>query len=106
MGAMRHRALRVAAVLCPQEVIARVMLEETYFSNADDDDHLNKCAFASFVAMEIEAMGLPLPHSDLVQLSVIHFPSYARTIWRNHGGIPTQGFSGRLHLLLLQLCVN
>ncbi|KAL7542824.1 hypothetical protein ACHAXR_012330 [Thalassiosira sp. AJA248-18] len=104
--AMRHRALRVATILCPQEVIARVVVEETYSADVDDA-HLNKCAFGSFVAMEIEAMGLPLPHSDLVQLSVMHFPSYARTIWRNHGGSPShRGFSGRLHLLLLELCVN
>ena len=100
--AMRHRALRVATILCPHEVLSRVVVEEAYSS----DDHLHKCAFGSFVAMEIEAMGLPLPHSDLVQLSVMHFPSYARTIWRNHGGSYSHGLSGRLHLLLLELCVN
>ena len=66
-----------------------------------------KCAFVSFVAMEIEVMGLPLPHSDLLQLSSMHFSSYARTLWRNHGASSsTRGFSGRLHLLLLELCIN
>ena len=104
--AMRHRALRVATILCPQEVIARVVLEETYSTADVGADHLNKCAFGSFVAMEIEAMGLPLPHSDLVQLSSMHFPSYARTILRNHGGNSPRGLGGRLHLLLLELCVN
>lgn len=104
--AMRHRALRVATILCPQEVIAIVVVEETYSSDFGDA-HMNKCAFGSFVAMEIEAMGLPLPHSDLLQLSAMHFSSYARTIWRNHGfKSSSRGFSGRLHLLLLELCVN
>ncbi len=104
--AMRHRALRVATFLCPQEVIARVVVEETYSSNFGDD-HMRKCAFGSFVAMEIEAMGLPLPHSNLLQLSTMHFSSYARTIWRNHVACSSsRGFSGRLHLLLLELCVN
>ena len=103
--AMRHRALRVATILCPQTVIARVVVEEMYSSDVDED-HMNKFAFASFIAMEIEAMGLPLPHSDLVQLSAIHFPSFARTIWRNHGNSSSSiGFSGRLHLLLLELVV-
>ena len=104
--AMRHRALRVATILCPQDVITRVVVEEMY-TNDVGDDHLNKCAFGSFVAHEIEAMGLPLPHSDLVQLSAMHFPSYARTIWRNHGASSSsRGIIGRLHLLLLELCVN
>jgi hypothetical protein len=94
--AMRHRALRVATILCPQEVIARVVVEETYSSDFGDA-HMNKCAFGSFVAMEIEAMGLPLPHSDLLQLSAMHFSSYARTIWRNHGfKSSSRGFSGSL----------
>ena len=104
--AMRHRALRVATFLCPQEVIARVVVEETYFSDFGDA-HMSKCAFGSFVAMEIEAMGLPLPHSNLLQLSTMHFSSYARTIWRNHVACSSsREFSGRLHLLLLELCVN
>ncbi|KAL9186582.1 hypothetical protein ACHAXT_005820 [Thalassiosira profunda] len=103
--AMRHRALRVATILCPQEVILRVAMEESYASDVGDD-HLNKCAFGSFVAMEIEAMKLALPHSDLIQLSKMHFPSYARTIWRNHGGNSAHGFNGRLHLLLLELCTK
>ncbi|KAL7554738.1 hypothetical protein ACHAWF_018268 [Thalassiosira exigua] len=102
--AMRHRALRVATILCPQELIVRVVAEYTY-SGEIGDDILNRCAFASFVAMEIEAMGLPLPHSDLVQCSRMHFPSYARTIWRNHGGSSSRRNCGRLHLLLLDLCV-
>lgn len=103
--AMRHRALRVATILCPQGVIARVVVEDT---NATDigDDQIDRYAFGSFVAMEIEALGLPLPHSDLMQLSRMHFPSYARTIWRNHGGRSTRNLGGRLHLLLLGLCVH
>ena len=30
-------------------------------------------------------MGLALPHSELVQLSAMYFPSYARVLWRHHG---------------------
>jgi hypothetical protein len=105
--AMRHRALRVATMLCPHEIIARVVMEEKYYTNDFGDAHMIKCAFVSFVAMEIEVMGLPLPYSDLLQLSAMHFCSYARTIWRNHGSSSsTRGFSGRLHLLLLELCIN
>ena len=112
--AMRHRALRVATYLCPHEVLARVIAEQTYCTDdigvGDYDNLLERCAFGSYVAMEIEAMGLPLPHSDLVQLSSMHFPSYARTIWRNHGVISSSSSSrelcGRLHVLLLELCVN
>ena len=105
--AMRHRALRVATILCPQDLIKRVVVEEMYANNDFGDDHLNKCAFASFVAKEIEAMGLPLPHSGLIELSTMHFPSYARTLWRNHGSsMSSPPLSGRLHLLLLELCIN
>ena len=104
--AMRYRALRVTTILCPQDLIKRVIVEEMY-ANDFGDDHLNKCAFASFVAKEIEAMGLPLPHSGLIELSTMHFPSYARTLWRNHGpSMSSPPLSGRLHLLLLELCIN
>jgi len=105
--AMRHRALRVATILCPHEIITRVVIEEKYYTNDYGDAHMIKCAFVSFVAMEIEVMGLPLPHSDLLQLSAMHLSSYARTIWRNHGAnSSTRGFRGRLHLLILELCIN
>ena len=104
--AMRHRALRVATILCPQEVIARVVVEEMYFNDAGDD-FLNKCAFGSYLAKEIESMGLTLPHSDLAQISAMHFPSFARTLWRNHAAMCSSNpaLRGRLHLLLLELCV-
>jgi hypothetical protein len=104
--AMRHRALQVATILCPQEVITRVVVEETYSSDFGDA-HMNKCAFGSFFAMKIKSMGLPLPHSDLLQVSAMHFSSYTHTIWRNHGTRSSSyGFSGRLHSLLLELRVN
>ena len=104
--AMRHRALRVATILCPQEVIARVVVEEMYFNDVRDDN-LNKCAFGSYLAKEIESMGLTLPHSDLAQISSMHFPSFARTLWRNHAAMCSSNHAlrGRLHLLLLELCV-
>ena len=103
--AMRHRAFRVASLLCPHDVILRVILEEG-FSTDFDDDHATKIAFGSFLAMEIEAMGLSLPHSDLSQLSVMHFPSYARTLWRNHRGVTSSRLGGRLYLLILELSAN
>eukprot|EP00956_Cyclotella_meneghiniana_P021484 scaffold39239_cov78-Cyclotella_meneghiniana.AAC.2 len=103
--AMRHRALKVASILCPHDVLVRVMLEQGY-SNDFDDDYVEKIAFGSFLSMEIESMGLALPHSDLAQLSTMHFPSYGRTLWRNHGRISATSLCGRLHLLVLELSLN
>mmetsp|Transcript_26885 Transcript_26885/g.41172 ORF Transcript_26885/g.41172 Transcript_26885/m.41172 type:complete len:474 (+) Transcript_26885:1-1422(+) len=104
--AMRYRALRTVSILCPQEALDRVIREEGYLSNASSrvDCTLKKCAFGSFVAKEIEEMGLPLPHSDLSQLSTMHFPSYARALWRHHssGDAP----KGRLLLLLLEMALK
>lgn len=67
---------------------------------------LSQCCFGSFVAKEIEEMGLPLPHSDLVQLSIMHHPSYARTLWRHHGRSANGGHRGRLMLLMLELVLR
>jgi len=103
--AMRHRAMRVASILCPHDILLRVMAEEGLVSKIDDDV-INKFTFVSFVATEIEAMGLPLPHSDLVQLSSSNYASFARTIWRHHGGVSSRGLCGRFYLLLLNLCIN
>uniref|UniRef100_A0A6V2FME6 Uncharacterized protein n=1 Tax=Ditylum brightwellii TaxID=49249 RepID=A0A6V2FME6_9STRA len=107
--AMRHRALRTASILCPQEVLDMIIKEEGYFNVTEDAASrctLSLCAFGSFLAMEIEAMGLSLPHSDLVRLSTMHFPSYARALWRHHGRSDCRGFKGRLLLLLLDLCIK
>lgn len=103
--AMRHRALRVASILCPHDVLLRVLTEEDLVSKVTDDV-IDKFTFASFVATEIEAMGLPLPHSDLIQLSSMNYVSFARTLWRHHGGVSSRGLSGRFYLLLLNLCIN
>eukprot|EP00985_Skeletonema_marinoi_P020458 scaffold12176_cov144-Skeletonema_marinoi.AAC.19 len=103
--AMRNRAMRVASILCPHDVLLRVLTEEGLVSKIADDVII-KFKFASFVASEIEAMGLPLPHSDLVQLSSMNYSSFARTIWRHHGGVSSRGLSGRFYLLLLNLCIN
>jgi hypothetical protein len=46
-------------------------------------------------------MHLPIPHPDLMQLSQMHFPSYARALWRHHRDI--KGAKGRLLLLILEL---
>lgn len=103
--AMRHRAMRVASILCPHDVIVRVLTEEGHVSKTTVDV-INKTMFGSFVATEIESMGLPLPHSDLIQLSSMNFASYARTIWRHHGGVSSRGLSGRFYLLVLNLCIH
>uniref|UniRef100_A0A7S4NG27 KNTC1 third ARM-repeats domain-containing protein n=1 Tax=Odontella aurita TaxID=265563 RepID=A0A7S4NG27_9STRA len=104
--AMRHRALRAASILCPQEALEAVIKEEGYLGNVGSDVSctLRKCSFGSFLAKEIEEMGLPLPHSCLVQLSTMHFSSYARALWRHHGRSECRGYKGRLLLLLLELC--
>lgn len=98
--AMRYRALRVASILCPQEALDLVIRSEGYGGEQSVD--LEKCAFASFLAMEAEAMGMAIPSSDLVHLSTMSFSSYARALWRNHG----HNAKGRLLLLLVELCLR
>ena len=102
--AMRHRALRAVSALCPEEVMNAVIAEENSFGG--EKCSLSKCCFGSFVAKEIEEMGLPLPHSDLIQLSMMHQPSYARTLWRHHGSSSCNGYKGRLMLLMLELALR
>ena len=103
--AMRHRALRAASVLVPQEGLEEVVKEEGYIG-LDSNCSLKKCAFGVFVAKEIEEMGLPLPHSDLTQLSTMHFASYARALWRYHRDGEMKGSKGRLLLLILEMCLK
>jgi hypothetical protein len=100
--AMRHRALRAASILCPQEALEEVATAEGYIGLGATCT-LKKCSFGVFVAKEIEEMGLPLPHSDLTQLSTMHFPSYARTLWRYHRDSELKGSKGRLLLLILEM---
>ena len=95
--AMRHRCLRVASILVPQEALEEVLNEDELNPNLS----LKACSFGSFCAKELEEMGLPIPHSDLLQLSQMHFPSYARALWRHHRDI--KGAKGRLLLLILEL---
>merc|ERR1712238_470019 len=94
---MRHRCLRVASILVPQEALEEVLNEDNFASNSS----LKACSFGSFCAKELEETGLPIPHSDLLQLSQMHFPSYARALWRHHRDI--KGAKGRLLLLILEL---
>eukprot|EP00557_Chaetoceros_sp_GSL56_P005139 CAMPEP_0176500916 /NCGR_PEP_ID=MMETSP0200_2-20121128/13853_1 /TAXON_ID=947934 /ORGANISM="Chaetoceros sp., Strain GSL56" /LENGTH=1333 /DNA_ID=CAMNT_0017899709 /DNA_START=566 /DNA_END=4565 /DNA_ORIENTATION=+ len=72
--AMRHRALRAACVLCPERLLREIIAQERYseeleqrLQTTSQDGLLSKFCFGSFVAKEIEAMGLALPHSDLIQ---------------------------------------
>ena len=95
--AMRHRCLRVASILVPQEALEEVLNEDESNPNLS----LKVCTFGSFCAKELEEMGLPIPHSDLFQLSQMHFPSYARALWRHHRDL--KGAKGRFLLLILEL---
>jgi len=102
--AMRHRALRTAAILCPQDALEKVIRDEGYLSPSTPDAcSLRECCFGSFVAKEIEEMGLPLPHSDLAMLSAMDFHSFARTLWRHHRNGYSKGAKGRLLSLLLEM---
>ena len=103
--AMRHRALRAASILVPQEGLEEVVKEEGYIGLGTNCS-LKKCSFGVFVAKEIEEMGLPLPHSDLTQLSTMHFASYARALWRYHRDGDMKGSNGRLLLLILEMCLK
>ena len=95
--AMRHRCLRVASILVPQEALEEVLNEDESSPNLS----LKECSFGSFCAKELEEMSLPIPHSDLLQLSQMHFPSYARALWRHHRDL--KGAKGRFLLLILEL---
>jgi hypothetical protein len=97
---MRHRALRAASILCPQEALEEVISEESFLKTSTTSS-LKKCSFGAYVAKEIEELGLPLPHSDLSQLSTINFPSYARTLWRHHRDSKVS--KGRLLLLIIEM---
>ena len=103
--AMRYRALRAAAFLCPQEALEKVIDQDGLIATDSSMAAfaLRDCTFAAFVAKEIEEMGLPLPHSDLRQLSTMHFASYARTLWRHHRDGYQKGHKGRLLILLLEM---
>ena len=102
---MRHRALRAAAFLFPQKILQTVVDEEKMFPEARGGPagSLKDCSFGTFVASEIEEMGLPLPHSDLSRLSSMDFSSYSRALWRNHGSRDLKGSRGRLLLLLFEM---
>ena len=106
--AMRHRALRAAAILCPQEILEEICSNEAYLRLELEmkNTTLAKCSFGVFVAKEIEEMGLQLPHSDLPQLSSMNFPSYARTLWRHNRDTCHLVSKGRLLLLLIQMTLK
>lgn len=102
--AMRHRALRTAAILCPQYALEKIIRDEGYLTSPINEMcSLRQCSFASFVAKEIEEMRLPLPHSDLAMLSAMDFNSFARALWRHHRGVDSKGVQGRLLSLLFEM---
>jgi hypothetical protein len=99
--AMRHRCLRIASILVPQEALEQVLRGDKFQISTSARNSLRSCAFGAFCAKELEEMQLPIPHPDLMQLSQMHFPSYARALWRHHRDI--KGAKGRLLLLILEL---
>lgn len=105
---MRHRALRSAAVLVPQEALEKVIDEEGYLEASRDGEtcSLKMCTFGAFVANECEEIGMPLTHSDLGHISSMHFSSYARTLFRFHRDGDQKASKGRLLLLLIQMSLK
>ena len=107
--AMRHRALRAASILCPQEALEKVVRNAGYHQSSNNPDYctLHKCSFGVFLAKEIEELGLPLPFSDLMQFSSMDFMSYAKALWRENrdNDIPNNS-KGRLLLLLVEMSLQ
>ena len=56
---MRHRALRVVRILCPEDALHIIQCELGL--TVDVGMLLNKCYFGCFVAKEVESMGINLP---------------------------------------------
>jgi len=106
--AMRHRALSCLMFLIPQQNLVDMIKRGNYIdaTHVRTSLTLQNISFSLFLAMEVEAMGLELPHSDLIQLSTMNFTSFARTLWRQHGKNNRQNFKGRLLQLLLELCLH
>ena len=107
--AMRHRTLRVAAILCPQDILEEIVRHEGMLSQSNNLEQLSlrQCSYGAFLAKEIEEIGLPLPHSELLQLSSMHFLSYARSLWRDHRDDAKLSKSkGRFNLLLIELSLH
>lgn len=107
--AMRHRALRAASILCPQEALEEVIRNAGYLRSSNNSEYcsIRKCSFGVFLAKEIEEMGLPLPLSDLIQLSSMDYLSYARALWRDHRENDIlYNSKGRLLLLLVEMSLQ
>ena len=105
---MRHRALRAASILVPQDVLEKVIKEEGYLDETSTESlcSLKRCSFGIFVAKECEQIGMPLSHSDLGHISSMNFSSYARTLWRHFRDGDLKGSKGRLLLLLLEMSLK
>jgi len=99
---IRYRALRIASMLCPQDILEQVA--GPYLNGRKVS--LGDCSFGSFVAKEVEELGLPLPHDDIRLLSSMKYASYARTLWRHHRYTESKRTKERLLLLLLELSLE
>lgn len=101
---MRYRALRALLVLCHESDLEGMIIAGNFFKN--EKCSLTKCCYGLLLAKEIESMRLSLPHSDLEQLSMMHHPTYARTLWSNYRYNTLTQFRGRFLLLLLELSLK
>lgn len=104
--AMRHRALRVASILCPQSLLEEVAALEGFITDSDVPKcSLKMCSFGIFIAKEMEEMGLSLPHPNLKQLSTMNFLSNAKALWRRHRNDSFES-KGRFLLLLVEMSLR
>lgn len=102
--AMRYRALRAVSAMCHREVIQSIVEEEKFVDRHNCT--FSQICFGSLVAKEIEAMRLSLPHSDLEQISIMHHPSFARTLHKHFYHSNCNGYKGRFLLLSLELILR
>ncbi len=102
--AMRYRALRAVSAMCHREVIQSIVEEEKFVDRHNCT--FSQICFGSLVAKEIEAMRLSLPHSDLESLSLMHHPSFARTLHKHFHHSDCNGYKGRFLLLSLELILR
>jgi hypothetical protein len=107
--AIRHRALLTASFLCPKAVELVVREERLIYDTSSNSPALKEYTFGSFVAKEIEELGLSLPHSDLGQLISMDYPSFTRTLRKDHHYFIERmgrGSIGRLLLLMVEMSLR
>ena len=98
--AAKFRALRAATILAPREALVKILPD---FAACD----LDKLAFASFCAKEMEAMKLAVPCATLAELSKMDLSNLARALWKDHALDVGKGEQApAFHELLIKLIVE